>query len=153
MRTFASLTTALVALASVAACSSDGTPSATDPSTPATESSSAQPEPGASVTVGASPTASPSAAPEEPAGTTLEVTIAGDDVGPNGETIELGLDETLTITITSDRAGELHIHAKPEQYVEFPEGQSTQEIKVETPGVVDIEEHDTGVVVAQLSVQ
>lgn len=149
MRTLASLTIALAVLVALAGCSSDDTPTAADPPTPASDSTGSSP----STSPSAAPTPSPSVAPEEPARTALEVTIAGDDVGPNGESIELDVDETLTISVASDRAGELHVHSKPEQYVEFPEGTSTQEITVETPGVVDIEEHDSGVVVAQLRVQ
>ena len=59
---------------------------------------------------------SPPAAPE------LLVRIDGPNVQPNAEEIELETGEKLMIEIQSDRAGELHVHSTPEQYVEFEAG-------------------------------
>ena len=91
--------------------------------------------------------------PEEPQGPVLEVVIDGGEVSPNSQRIELARGEPLVIEFRSDRAGELHVHAKPEQFLEFPAGSSTQELVIETPGLVTVEEHETGAVVAQLAVQ
>ena len=91
--------------------------------------------------------------PEEPQGPVLAVDIDGDDVSPNSQRIELARGEPLVIEFRSDRAGELHVHAKPEQFLEFPAGSSTQELVIDTPGLVTVEEHETGAVVAQLAVQ
>ncbi|GAA5156290.1 hypothetical protein GCM10023340_43710 [Nocardioides marinquilinus] len=89
---------------------------------------------------------------EAPAGPTLDITIEGDDISPNAEELELGTGEPLTLVITSDRAGELHVHSKPEQYVEFDAGTSEHELVVETPGEVEVEEHDSDAVVALIEV-
>lgn len=118
------------------------TPPSAAPTTPTTAPSSDAP----------TRTPTPTPTPEAPAGPTLAVTVAGEDVTPNAEEIDLGVGEPLTITFTSDRAGELHVHSKPEQYVEFGEGTTTRELVVETPGSVEIEEHDTGAVVAVVQV-
>jgi hypothetical protein len=91
--------------------------------------------------------------PEEPQGPVLEVAIDGDEVSPNSQRIELARGEPLVIEFRSDRAGELHVHSKPEQFVDFPAGSSTRELVVDVPGVVEVEEHETGIVVAQLAVQ
>ena len=91
--------------------------------------------------------------PEEPQDPVLEVVIDGEDVSPNSQRIELARGEPLVIEFRSDRAGELHVHAKPEQFLEFPAGSSTRELVVGTPGLVTVEEHETGAVVAQLAVQ
>ena len=91
--------------------------------------------------------------PEEPQDPVLEVVIDGEDVSPNSQRIELARGEPLVIEFRSDRAGELHVHAKPEQFLEFPAGSSTRELVVGTPGLVTVEEHESGAVVAQLAVQ
>lgn len=91
--------------------------------------------------------------PDEPQGPVLEVAIDGEEISPNSQRIELARGEPLVIEFRSDRAGELHVHAKPEQFVEFPAGSSTRELVIEVPGLVEVEEHETGAVVAQLAVQ
>jgi hypothetical protein len=134
----------LISAAMLGACSS-GKPAETqrpgDPHAPAEVSS-------APATTGAAPQPTPE--PEQDP--VLRVTISGDDVGPNAETIEVPAGEPLTIWISSDRPGQLHVHSKPEQFVDFAEGASTHELVVETPGTVEIEEHDTSAVVAQVRV-
>ncbi|GAW49711.1 MULTISPECIES: hypothetical protein [unclassified Nocardioides] len=92
----------------------------------------------------------PTSEPEQ--GPVLRVTISGDDVGPNAEAIEVPAGEPLTVWISSDRPGQLHVHSKPEQFVDFGKGVSTHELVVETPGAVEIEEHDTSAVVARVRV-
>lgn len=100
------------------------------------------------------PTASPTAdEPEEQAGPLLEVVIAGEKVSPNAQEIALGVGEPLTVTVDSNRAGELHVHSKPEQYVEFNQGASEHELVIKTPGEVEVEDHETGAVVALIEVR
>jgi hypothetical protein len=104
------------------------------------------------------PSESPSEEPEseepepEPEGTVVVVTIEGDRIEPNGASIEADLDEPVVLSITSDRAGELHVHSTPEQFVEFRKGSGEYELTFEQPGVVEVEDHDTGFVIAQLQV-
>ena len=64
----------------------------------------------------------------------------------------MSVGEPLLLRFTTDRAGELHVHSKPEHVVDFPTGKSSQELVIETPGIVEIEDHATGVVLAQLEV-
>ena len=90
--------------------------------------------------------------PTEQPGTVVAITIEGDEITPGGERLEVARDEVVTLEITSDRAGELHVHSKPEQYVEFEAGTSTHELVISAPGVVDVEEHESGHVVVQLEV-
>lgn len=110
--------------------------------------------PATSAPTSATPTAgaaSPSASPQS-AGPTLAVTVDGDDVGPNATELTVAAGETLLITVTASRPGELHVHSKPEQFVEFAKGVTTYELVVDVPGQVEIEEHDTSVIVAQVQV-
>ena len=81
------------------------------------------------------------------------VRIEGDKVAPNAEKLSIAVNETLVWNITSDRAGELHVHSKPEQFVEFGEGETRAEITIETPGSVEVEDHETSAVVAILEVR
>ncbi|MGK2874404.1 MAG: hypothetical protein ACSLEW_02030, partial [Nocardioides sp.] len=90
---------------------------------------------------------------ESPAGPRIEVRIEGDKVAPNAEKLSIAVNETLVWNITSDRAGELHVHSKPEQYVEFGEGETRAEMTIETPGSVEVEDHETSAVVAILEVR
>lgn len=86
-------------------------------------------------------------------GPRLTVTIDGEEVSPNAEEIELSTGEKLHVEIGSDRAGELHVHSTPEQSVAYAEGTTNSEIVVNTPGTVEVEDHDTGAVVALIEVR
>ena len=93
-----------------------------------------------------------SASSPDDTGATLAVRVNGDDVSPTAETMELSTGDVLTVTVDADRPGELHVHASPEQYVEFGDGTTRQRITFDKPGQVDIEEHDSGVLVARVLV-
>lgn len=103
--------------------------------------------------------AASSAAPVSPAaestdlGPLLKVTIEGENVSPNAVEIDLGTGEKLVVEIDSDRAGELHVHSAPEQFIEYAEGTTDGEIVVNTPGTVEVEDHGTGAVVAVIEVR
>ncbi|MFP5254187.1 MAG: hypothetical protein ACLGH4_10395, partial [Actinomycetes bacterium] len=119
------------------------------------------PDPSANSTPTSTPTSDgttpPPVSPEstEPpaAGPSLDVTIKGNQVSPNSEEVDLARGETMTFVITSDRAGEMHVHAKPEQYLEFGVGKSRLDLVIDTPGVVEVEDHETGNVVALIEVR
>lgn len=98
-----------------------------------------------------------SAAPSTPRSTPadgprLEVSVIGDKVTPTGKEMKLGVGKTLTITVTSDRAGELHVHSSPEQELEYGKGKTTLTVTIDKPGVVDVEDHIADALVAQLQV-
>ena len=142
---------ALAALALVGACSSDPEPETAPDPTPSASTTAAAPSPSPSDQE--STEASTEASAPEPEGPALAVTVDGDTVTPNAEELTATVGEPITITFTADRAGELHVHAKPEQYVEFTEGTTTAELVIDVPGSVEIEEHETGAVVAQVEVR
>ena len=145
MRTRAITVSLLVAAGlTLTACGDDtdatteSTPSPTTASATPSETASEEPE-----------TEEPE---QEPEGTVVVVTIKGDRIEPNGASIKADLDEPVVLAITSDRPGELHVHSTPEQYVEFRKGSGEYELTFEQPGVVEVEDHDTGFVIAQLQV-
>ncbi len=99
-----------------------------------------------------------SAAPESvtssaPSGEVLEVIVDGSSISPNGATLDLKVGEPLSITFKADRAGELHVHSRPEQVISFEAGTTTEQLIIDNPGAVDVEEHETGAVIAQLAVR
>ena len=153
MRRARLLAVALTTVLALSGCSGGDDESTED----ATEATATAPDDSGSTPPEESPSTSPpqSASPTEqaPAGPTIEVRIEGDKVAPNAEELSIAVNETLVWNITSDRAGELHVHSKPEQYVEFGEGETRAEMTVETPGSVEVEDHETSAVVAILEVR
>lgn len=129
----------LVLAASLSACGGDGD---TDP--PATEQSSSS-----------SPSDSPSdsGSTSTGGGAAVTVTREGDSFTPNGERVELGVDQTLVLTIEADEAGELHVHSTPEQEIAYDAGTSEHEIVIDRPGVVEVESHEPDVILLQLEVR
>jgi hypothetical protein len=138
------LVTLTIALA-LAACSGEDTPA--DDETTAAASPTA--------TASASPTESEEPEPTEepePEGTVIAITIKGDTVDPNGDQVKVPMDEPVILAITSDRAGELHVHSSPEEEVAFKRGKTEAELTFTRPGVVEVEDHDSGKVIVELQV-
>ena len=138
----------LVLVLALAGCSDAEEPSADageqTPSVAESPSESASsPEPSAS------PTQSPSESSDDDQ---IEVEIEDDKVEPNGERVEVGVGELIKLRVESDRAGELHVHSTPEQELSFGKGRSVIEFEIAQPGIVDVEEHESGVVLLQLEV-
>ena len=91
--------------------------------------------------------------PTEGDSAAVTLTREGDTFAPNGERVELGVDQTLVLTLTADEAGELHVHSTPEQEIVYEAGTSEHEITIDRPGVVEVESHEPDVVVLQLEVR
>ncbi len=107
-------------------------------------------EPSASSS-GASGSTSASDSPS--AGTTLEVRVSGDQVTPVAQEVDLSVGQRLTIEVRSDRAGELHVHSDPEHTFDFDPGTSRFDLRLDTPGSVDVEEHVADALVARVLVR
>lgn len=86
-------------------------------------------------------------------GVVLEVTVSGGEISPMAQAVEIGVGEPLVLRIDSDRSGELHVHSTPEQMVEFASGTSRHELTFDQPGSVDVEEHESGALVARVLAQ
>ncbi len=86
-------------------------------------------------------------------GDAIEIEIEGDRIEPNGMRVKVGVGEEVRLAVESDRAASLHVHSSPEQTLEVEAGESLLTLTIERPGVVDIEEHETGLVVLQLEVR
>ena len=137
----------LVLAASLSACGADED---TDP--PATDqSSSSSPSDSPSASPSDSPSESESSSADD--GVAVTVTREGDSFTPNGERVELGVDQPLVLTIEADEAGELHVHSTPEQEIPYDAGTSEHEIVIDRPGVVEVESHEPDLVLLQLEVR
>lgn len=93
-----------------------------------------------------------SQAAAEPAPADLAVVVDGAEITPNAQEISVDVGDPLSVSVEADRAGELHVHSKPEQYFPFQPGETSFELTVQTPGSVEVEDDDTGDVVALLEV-
>ena len=100
---------------------------------------------------GSSPSASAGTS-QSTSGTTIAVTVRGDQVTPNGKRLKATVGEPVTITVDANRAGELHVHSTPEQELAYKNGKTTLHVTIDKPGIVDIEDHIADVVVVQLEV-
>jgi len=145
------LAVAAVAAAALAltGCGSEE-PTVTTEETPATSTPS---EPTASESASESPSESPSEDSTDDSGPAIEIEIEGDAIEPRGKRIEVKAGEPVALEVESDRAAELHVHSSPEQVLDVKKGESTMRLIIERPGIVDVEEHDTGIVVFQLEVR
>lgn len=81
--------------------------------------------------------------PAAPAGPTLDITIAGGTVTPTNAQLDAAVGQPITLTVTSDAADELHVHAVPEASFEVqPGADQTFEFTVDVPGRVEVELHE-----------
>jgi hypothetical protein len=143
------LAAAVLSLVAMTGCSSAEEPvTAEEPSAATSTPAEASQSPVETPSSSGSPSAS--GTPDDDA---IEIEIEGDRIEPNGRRVEVSAGEPITLDIESDRAAELHVHSSPEQMVEVEKGDTTVELVIETPGVVDVEEHDSGIVVLQLEVR
>lgn len=134
------LPTGLAALTLASALVLTGCAEATDSTTsPATGASSSP--------------ASADSTSETPAdGVTVEISLADGKFDPQGKTVKVPVGEPVTIDITADAEGSLHVHSEPETSIEFGAGDTTETLTFDKPGVIEVESHDTGIVVVQLQV-
>ncbi len=89
---------------------------------------------------------------DAPGDADLTITIEGGRVAPSAQSLTASAGVPIRIRIRSDRSGALHVHSAPEQTLEFEAGDTTVDLVVQTPGRVQIEEHASNVVVAEVRV-
>lgn len=127
----------------LAGCAEDSEPTGTD-----TPTSSATSEP----TTSQSPSESGSATPA-PEGQVIDITVEGDTVTPSGERVEAKVGEEITLRVTADAPGEIHVHSTPEQELEYAAGTTDLPLTIDAPGLVDVESHTLDMVIVQLEVR
>ena len=85
------------------------------------------------------------------AGKTVDVTIKGDTVSPQAEQLQVGVGDKITLQVTSDRDGEIHVHSSPEHEFEVKPGRNTFSFTLDQPGQVDVEEHESDTLVLRIT--
>lgn len=87
----------------------------------------------------------------DPGPSRIELDLRGDEA-PALERVEVPAGEEVEIVVTADQPGELHVHAEPEQVLEYDAGTTELTLSIDQPGVVDVERHDPEALVLQLEV-
>ena len=90
--------------------------------------------------------------PDSSGSTTIDITIKGDTVKPSGSKVEVKAGKPINLHIVADKAGELHVHSSPEQHIEFKAGTTDATLKIDQPGVIDVEDHALDKLIVQLQV-
>ncbi len=84
----------------------------------------------------------------------IAVTFSGDNVTPNGDRVQVGVNQPIELDVTADKAGEIHVHSDPEQQLEYGVGSTTLTLDpIGKPGVIDIESHALEKTIVQLEVK
>jgi plastocyanin len=85
---------------------------------------------------------------------TIDVTISGDDVTPNGDRVDVQVGQKIQFKVTADADGEIHVHSQPEHELEYTAGTSTTPtFTVDQPGIVEVESHALEKTIVQLEVK
>lgn len=83
---------------------------------------------------------------------TIAITVRNGKIRPHGIEVKAEKGKPIRLRITSDTAGELHVHSSPEQEVPFHRGTTLKTLTIRQPGIVDIEDHQLDTLVVQLQV-
>lgn len=124
---------ALVATIGLGGCASSPEEGSGDPTSPATSSAST--------------------GSDAPRGTTFAVSYTDGKVSPLGKAVEVERGETITLVITADQPGSLHVHSTPEMSIAFGKGTTSQSLTFDEYGVIEMESHDTDQTIANFEVR
>lgn len=94
-----------------------------------------------------------SATPDSSGTATLDITVKGDTITPQGAKVQVEAGKRLKLHITADAAGEVHVHSSPEHEFEYAAGTTDETIALDQPGVVDVESHTLDKLIVQLEVR
>jgi predicted small secreted protein len=85
---------------------------------------------------------------------TIDITVEGSDVTPNGDRVEVQVGQPIELVVKADAAGEIHVHSEPEHEFEYDQGTTTlKAFTIDKPGLVDIESHTLEKTIVQLEVK
>jgi hypothetical protein len=85
---------------------------------------------------------------------TIDVTIEGDDVTPNGDRVDVQVGQPIELVVKADAEGEIHVHSDPERELTYGSGTTTlAPFTIDKPGVVEVESHALEKTIVQLEVK
>jgi ABC-type glycerol-3-phosphate transport system substrate-binding protein len=85
---------------------------------------------------------------------TINVTISGNSVTPNGDRVEVKVNQPIEIVVKADSEGEIHVHSDPEHELEYGPGTTTlKTFTIDKPGIVEVESHALEKTIVQLEVK
>ena len=85
---------------------------------------------------------------------TIDVTVEGDSVTPNGDRVEVKVGQPIELVVKADADGEIHVHSDPEQELEYGSGTTTlKAFTIDKPGLVEVESHSLEKTIVQLEVK
>jgi predicted small secreted protein len=84
----------------------------------------------------------------------IDVTISGDSVTPNGDRVDVKVDQPIQLVVKADVAGEIHVHSDPEHELEYDAGTTTlKTFTIDKPGIIEVESHALEKTIVQLEVK
>jgi hypothetical protein len=85
---------------------------------------------------------------------TIDVTIQGDSVTPNGDRVDVKVGQPIELVVQADAEGEIHVHSDPEHELTYGVGTTTlPPFTIDKPGLVVVESHTLEKTVVQLEVK
>jgi hypothetical protein len=84
----------------------------------------------------------------------IEVTISGESVTPNGDRVQVAVDQPIELVVKADAEGAIHVHSDPEHEFEYGAGTTTlKPFTIDKPGIVEVESHTLEKTIVQLEVK
>ena len=80
----------------------------------------------------------------------VNVTIKDGKVTPAGDTVRVKVGVPITIKVTADSTGEIHVHSDPEHKLDYKVGVSTLDFTIDRPGRIEVEVEQTSTLVVNL---
>lgn len=83
----------------------------------------------------------------------IAITITDSSVTPNGDTVDVDVDQPVELDVDAQSAGQLHVHSEPDHTFDYKAGTTTFTFAIDKPGIVDVESHALNKIIVQLQVQ
>jgi hypothetical protein len=73
---------------------------------------------------------------------TIPVTISGNSISTPNSSVDVSIGQDVTLQVTADAAGQIHVHSSPEQLHNYSAGSTTIDLgSFKIPGQIDVESH------------
>ncbi|MGZ4437641.1 MAG: hypothetical protein ACXVW6_08375 [Nocardioidaceae bacterium] len=83
----------------------------------------------------------------------IDIAVKGDTVHPNGSQVAVPVGKPITLHVSADAPGEIHVHSSPEHEFTYGKGTTDLKLTLDRPGVVEVESHTLDKVIVQLEAQ